>query len=188
MKLDRFIYRNLFHVFFGSLFLLMIRFLEHKLLLISLSIMLILGAFIALMLDSGIKVPIFWHLAVYLAKESERKHLLGFDAFLSVFAILLSCVAFPKQIALLSVAMFTFGDAISAIVGKIWGRYRLYQTKTLEGAVAEFVLCLFLGMLMLAPWKALLVAFSFTFIEVIVPEHDNFALILGTAIVIRTLI
>ena len=48
-------------------------------------------------------------------------------------------VAYQKEIAFAVIAMMAFGDAASGILGRIFGKTKLYKNKTWEGTVAGLV-------------------------------------------------
>lgn len=54
-----------------------------------------------------------------------------------MFAALLSVLIFPKEIAISAIFLMTIGDAAAAVIGKSFGRVKIF-TKTLEGSIAFF--------------------------------------------------
>lgn len=55
-----------------------------------------------------------------------------------MFAALLSVIIFPKEIAISAIFLMTIGDAAAAVVGKSFGKVKIF-TKTLEGGLAFFM-------------------------------------------------
>jgi dolichol kinase len=78
-------------------------------------------------------------------KEEELNRLLNTTFFL-IF-LNLAVFFFRKEIAVYSVFFVIFGDISSSIMGRYFGRIRI-RNKTLEGAVAFFLTCLFFGYLL----------------------------------------
>jgi dolichol kinase len=83
----------------------------------------------------------------------------------------------------------TFGDPIGFYVGRTWGKHRLYNTKSLEGMGAVFVvswvvlvaLLLGAGIGWAVPLLALLPALLATLGEGLAPRHlDNLLMTLGS--------
>jgi len=56
----------------------------------------------------------------------------------------ISLVLFPKPITLLCCLYLAFGDPVAAIVGKLFGKNQLFKGKSLEGALANFIVSFFL--------------------------------------------
>ena len=75
-------------------------------------------------------------------REHEELSLLGSTYLL--LAALIAVEIFPLPVAAGAIGFTVLGDAFAAIVGKAWGRHRLFN-KTLEGALGGLVVCLVWG-------------------------------------------
>ena len=73
--------------------------------------------------------------------------LLGSTNFLiaNIFCILF----FSKNIAIVSLLFLTFGDAVSTIVGKKYGRIRFLRERSVIGSASFFVTCLVIGIILM---------------------------------------
>jgi dolichol kinase len=114
-------------------------------------------------------------------RDHETNNLSGLPWTLlgSFFTILI----FPdKKIVVVSFLYLAFGDAMAAIVGRVFGRRKTVRSKTVAGSVACFVACLLAGLPFL-PWPlALAGAVAATLIEVVPwPLNDNFWMPLASA-------
>ena len=79
----------------------------------------------------------FLKLVSSLLRENEKHGLTGATyIFLGFF---LSILFFDKWIAQSIMLFIIISDALSAIVGKLWGTYKIYAGKTLEGCLAYLV-------------------------------------------------
>ena len=58
----------------------------------------------------------------------------------------LSIGIFPKDIAIISLIYMSIGDTAAGLIGRKFGRIKIYN-KTLEGALAGFIVCLILGLM-----------------------------------------
>jgi len=58
----------------------------------------------------------------------------------------LSIAIFPKDIAIISLIYMSIGDTAAGLIGRKFGRIKIYN-KTLEGALAGFIVCLILGLM-----------------------------------------
>lgn len=132
-----------------------------------------------LRVDLRIPIPLFEH---FLMRPIERVGLHG--ATVAGIGCLLAVTFFDFDIALAAIAMYLYGDAASGILGKRFGKTKIYNGKSLEGslaflavaAIAGFVLLnnifLIMGMVILA-----------TLIEMVVVKiSDDLVLPLYTAL------
>ena len=78
-------------------------------------------------------------------KEREKKRISGTTYFLIVS--LSTIFLFEKAIAITALTFAIFGDAIAAISGALFGRITI-KDKSLEGSLACFILCFFIGMIL----------------------------------------
>ncbi len=79
--------------------------------------------------------------------KKEPGRILGSTYFLA--ASLLSILIFEKGIAIAALLFSTFGDAASTIVGVKYGRTKLFRGKSLEGSLAFFIICFFVGLFLI---------------------------------------
>jgi len=92
----------------------------------------------------GMKMPMFYR---YIRRKKEKNRL-GGEVFFLIGAII--CLAvFDLRIAFAAILMTTFGDLAAALVGKRFGKLWIpgLKNKALEGVLAEFVVDLFIGWL-----------------------------------------
>jgi glycerol-3-phosphate acyltransferase PlsY len=123
-------------------------------------------------------------------REHERFNLLGSTYLL--LAALLAVEIFPWPLAGAALGFTVLGDGTAALVGRAWGRRRLFH-KTLEGALGGLAACL--------AWSALLVAAGFlswpvalagalaaSLVEILpIPLDDNLGVTLFSGYVMRLL-
>jgi dolichol kinase len=74
-----------------------------------------------------------------LLREHEQFSLLGSTYLL--LAALLAIEIFPQPVAAAALGFTVLGDATGALVGRAWGRHRVFN-KSIEGAVGCFLACL----------------------------------------------
>ena len=86
------------------------------------------------------------------------------------------CVLFfDKTLAIACLCFLALGDLFAALIGKQWGRIKLFSRKSLEGSLACFIVCALIALLMkFHPAVALTGAIVATLIELL-PIHvdDN---------------
>ena len=114
-------------------------------------------------------------------REHEQWGLLGSTYLL--IAALLAVEIFPRPIAAAALGFTVMGDAFAAMVGKAWGRRKLFN-KSLEGALGGFAACVlwaaFLSTVYHVPWTVTLAgALVASLVELLpIPLDDNLGITL----------
>ena len=117
-----------------------------------------------------------------LIREHERLSLLGSTYLL--LAALIAIEVFPQPVAAVALGFTVLGDAMSALVGRAWGRHRFFR-KSWEGAAGCLVACLVWAACVTTasglPWSVTLTgAVVATFIEALpIPLDDNLGITLA---------
>ena len=133
-----------------------------------------------------------WFLAVFreLIRRHERSQLLGSTYLL--LAALLAVEIFPRPIAAAAVGFTVLGDGVAALVGRAWGRPRLFG-KSLEGTGAGLAACLawaaFLETTGFVDWRvALTGALVASLVELLpIPLDDNLGVTLFSGYAMKLL-
>ena len=118
-----------------------------------------------------------------LRSQERRGGLTGATYYLigSFLCILL----FDKTLAIVCLCFLTLGDLCAALIGKQWGRIKLFSRKSLEGSLACFVVCAAAALLIgLHPVVAIAGALVATLIELLpigVDDNVTIPLISGLA-------
>jgi len=136
--------RNVYHLGTGLLFPIGYYF-GHKtgtIITISIFFLIILILEIFRFKNSGFNKWAFKHLTP-LFKPKEKSHLVGTTYFL--LGTLIAVIFSPKYIAILSLSFLAVSDVAAAFVGERWGRIRIYNKKSLEGAISFFISAMILG-------------------------------------------
>jgi dolichol kinase len=123
-------------------------------------------------------------------REHEELSLLGSTYLL--LAALLAVEIFTLPVAAAALGFTVLGDAFAAIVGKAFGRTRLFH-KSLEGALAGFAACLLWAAFLVGaghlPWTTVVVgALAASLIELLpIPLDDNLGITLFSGYVMKLL-
>jgi phytol kinase len=124
-------------------------------------------------LEHSMRIPLFY--TMYREHEANR---LGGHIFFALGAI--SAISlFSKEIAYAAVLMTTFGDLAAALIGKFYGKRRVFKKifkndKSIEGSASEFIIDFLVGMLILGdPVVSLVMAFFATLTETAVNKIDD---------------
>ena len=107
-----------------------------------------------------------------LRSQERRGGLTGATYYLigSFLCILL----FDKTLAIVCLCFLTLGDLFAALIGKQWGRIKLFSRKSLEGSLACFVVCAAVALLMgFHPIVAIAGALVATLIELLPTGVDD---------------
>lgn len=147
------------------------------------SVLLLVGILALIFLLVDLFRFLFRGLNVYLVKslfiKPKELHVFSSMTFF-LLATFLTFLIFEKSIAAAAVLFLIFGDFFAKIFGLIFGRIKIF-TKTLEGSMAHFSICLVFGYVLTffapVPFLTVLIgAFVATFIEILpLPMDDNFS-------------
>ena len=124
-------------------------------------------------IEHGIRIP-FFHI-MYRKSESDR---FGGHIFFALGAISVISLC-SREIAYSAILMATFGDLTAALIGKFYGKRRVFQRifkndKSIEGSASEFLIDFFIGLLILGnPIVSLVMAFLATLTETAVNKIDD---------------
>jgi len=124
-------------------------------------------------IEHGIRIP-FFHI-MYRKSESNR---FGGHIFFALGAISVISLC-SREIAYSAILMATFGDLTAALIGKFYGKRRVFQRifkndKSIEGSASEFLIDFFIGLLILGnPIVSLVMAFLATLTETAVNKIDD---------------
>ena len=130
---------------------------------------------------------IFYRIFGDIVREHEKTALTGSTSM--VIAGLLTVYCFQKNIAVAALLYLTIGDSMAALIGKTYGRTHLFG-KTLEGSLACFSSCVFIGLLVpgLPPDVVIAGALAATLFELLpIPIDDNFRIPLSAGFVMQVL-
>ncbi len=124
-------------------------------------------------------------------REHERTGLLGSTYLL--LAALIAIEVFPQGVAAAALGFTVLGDAAGALVGRAWGRHKVFH-KSLEGALGCLAACLawagFVAAVSPVPWPVVLAgAVVATLVEVLpIPLDDNLGITLAAGYTMRLLL
>ncbi len=141
------------HVFFGTLFVVLYAY--HLITPWYILILLLLGIVWTVLFRNQDIPGLQWVLDNFERKDIPFK---GMGVITMLVGIFVSFLAFERNIALAAVLVITWGDAASAVFGKLWGRHRFpWSRKTLEGTLAGIMFA-FVAQLFFVPWLPALLA------------------------------
>ena len=82
-----------------------------------------------------------------LRSHEKQGKILGSTYF--VASSLLTIVLFPQEIAVASITFLVLGDLFAAIIGKKWGRIKIFSGKSFEGSMSCFIICFCVSILVI---------------------------------------
>ncbi|AYK14271.1 MAG: diacylglycerol/polyprenol kinase family protein [Methanosarcina flavescens] len=124
-------------------------------------------------IEHKIRIPLFY--IMYRKTEADR---FGGHIFFTLGAISVISL-FSREIAYAAILMTTFGDLAAALIGKFYGKRRVFQKifkndKSIEGSASEFIIDFLIGMLIVGnPIVSLVMAFFATLMETAVNKIDD---------------
>lgn len=137
---------------------------------------------------SGRRVLVVTRLTLMAAREKDRGHFVLGPITLGIGAML-SMLLYPAPAAAIAIYALAFGDGLSSLSGKMFGRFRIPLTggKTLEGSATCFAAVLLSSYLVLGRLDyALAVAAAATLLEAMPTQDlDNIVLPLGVGLIAR---
>ena len=94
----------------------------------------------------------------------------------------LTLLIFSEQLAAAGIAVLAIGDSVSTLVGKKFGRHKIFENKTLEGSLGFFISSALVLLFFVSPERALLAAFVGAFAEAFGKIDDNLSVPIATAV------
>ena len=179
--------RQFIHLLFGSIFILLIFFLDQKLALEILIACLMLGIIISLAIKAGIKIPLFYHLVEKVEREHE-KEVPGQGAIFFFISAIIVLFLFPNPaIAIGALCCLIFGDSASTIIGIKFGKHKLVGKRTLEGTIAG-MLAMLPFLLVLFPVHIAAITAIIAMLAELLPFNDNFTIPIAAGITLTILL
>jgi len=123
-----------------------------------------------LRLDLGLRLPFFEPFI----RPKEQFKVYGVIYFLC--GVIIALAVFDFKIALTAILMTTFGDMAAALIGQRFGKTLLYRNKTCQGCIAELIVNLAVGFIVLFGLNIYLpiaMAFTATIVETLADELDD---------------
>jgi len=116
------------------------------------------------------KIPI-----IHVLWREKEENSLGGQVYY-ILGIIIALAIFDFPIAITVILMTIFGDMAAAIFGIAFGKHwiRRIPDTAWEGVIAEFVVDLIIGYLILGNWMVIIpMAFMATFVETVFPHIDD---------------
>jgi len=132
------------------------------------------GLLIVFFIAEYFRLELNWPLPVisFFIRPKENNRVYGAIFFLS--AAIITLAVFDFRIAMAALLMATFGDMIAALIGTKYGTTLFFRNKTVAGSVAELIVNLLVGFIVLDNiYVILAMAFAATMSEILVDELDD---------------
>jgi len=136
----------------------------------------------------GKRVPLVTRFTLVMSRDDESSHLVVSPIYLAV-GVVLSLLAFPKNIAYASITIAAVGDPVASYVGRKLGRIHVKQ-KTLEGFAAGLIVSFAAALLWVSPYFALAGSIAGMLVELLGILDDNLTIPIGagSAMLIATIL
>jgi len=145
---------------------------------------LLAGLILSDAIGRGHRIP----LASRLIDNLERPGVLpGMGAILFVFSSAFCLFFFPVGVVVPAVLTLALLDGMSAIVGQLAGRHRIWTRKTWEGTAGGIAAASVPLFILVAPLPALVAVLVAGFIELVSPVDDNLVIPVAVCLVLTAL-
>ncbi len=111
------------------------------------------------------------YLLPFLQRKREVGHLHAVTH--ALMGALIALQFFDRNVTLAALAMFFFGDAAAAVVGRRFGKAKLRGRKSVIGSATMFIVSLIAGLLLVPAPIALAMALAATVVELLVDVIDD---------------
>ncbi|MDE0299800.1 MAG: SEC59/DGK1/VTE5 family protein [Candidatus Poribacteria bacterium] len=115
---------------------------------------------------------VFYRVFTPMLRTHERNGAITGATYFLVGAFL-PILLFPKILAIVCILFMILGDMAAALIGKKWGRTKLFPRKSLEGSLACFLVCVLIAIVKLNPAVAIIGALAATVVEVLPIKLDD---------------
>jgi len=173
--------RQTLHIVFGIGIAALISLCGKDLSLIILSLILIIGIILSDALSKRYHIP----LVSRIVHEVERPDTVpGKGAILFFVSSLVCLILFPPSMVLPAILALAVADGVSTIAGIRYGRIRIGNGKSVEGACAGFAATAIVLLLVLPPLPAVIAATVASAVEIVCPVDDNLVIPVAVCIVL----
>ena len=115
---------------------------------------------------------VFYQVFTPLLRSHERNGAIT-GATYYLIGVFLPILVFPKILAIVCIFFMILGDMAAALIGKKWGRTKLFSQKSLEGSLACFLVCILIALVKFNPAVAIIGALVATMVEVLPSKLDD---------------
>ena len=115
---------------------------------------------------------VFYQVFTPLLRSHERNGAITGATYYLIGAFL-PILLFPKILAIVCIFFMILGDVAAALIGKKWGRTKLFPRKSLEGSLACFLVCILIALVKFNPAVAIIGALVATVVEVLPTKLDD---------------
>ena len=115
---------------------------------------------------------LFYQVFTPVLRSNERKGAITGATYYLIGAFL-PILIFPKILAIVCIFFMILGDMAAALIGKKWGRTKLFPQKSLEGSMACFLVCVLIALVKFNPVVAIVGALAATVVEVLPIKLDD---------------
>jgi dolichol kinase len=176
--------RKILHIVFGTGIAVFIFFCEKDLSVVILSFVLLTGFILSDALSRGYEIPLISTIVEAVERPGAFP---GQGAILFFVSSLVCLVIFPVSVVVPAILALAVADGVSTIAGLRFGRTRIHNGKSVEGACAGCMATAIVLFLVLAPVPAIIAAAVASMTEVLCPVDDNLIIPVVVCVVLTLL-
>lgn len=177
-------FRKLVHLFFGLGIVCLIITIPRPLMINLLAIAIFGGLVLSELIRCGYPIPLISRFVKFLDREDA---LPGRGALYFAISTLLCMILFPVPAVIPAVITLAVLDGVATIVGRRFGRTRIWNSKTLEGTVAAILVTAAFLVPFLSPAGVVIVVLVGGIVELLSPIDDNLTLPVSVCLVLTLL-
>jgi len=176
--------RKLIHLLFGLGLAGMVMVLDQRTAITILAGGLFIGIVLVDLILRGYKIPVFSSLVDY---GDRCDPLPGKGAFFFAVSALACVILFPAPVVIPALVTIAVLDSVTTLVGKRYGKTRIYNGKSWEGTIAGILVTTFVLLPFLTVPGAVVVSIIAGIIELFSPIDDNLVVPVSVCIVLSAL-
>lgn len=177
--------RNLFHLVIGVAVAIFVAEVGRKISIMLFSIALISGLILSEILEDN-RIPVF---SFFIDKFERQGQKPGIGVLTFFAGSLATLIVFKLEIAFIAILLLAFIDSFATILGKAFGKIKIYGEKTLTGSLGGFIVGLAVAAPFLSPIQLIVACGAGSLSELLLP-YDNLSipLAVGVALGITTIL
>ena len=173
--------RKILHIVFGIGIAAVIAIFGKEVSLIILSVVLLSGVILSDAISRGYDIPLISDIIAYVERPAVIP---GKGAIFFFLSSLICLIIFPVSTAIPAILCLAIADGIATIAGIRFGKTRIRNGKSVEGACAGFAASVLVMLFLLPPATAILIATVASGIEISTPVDDNLVIPIAVALML----
>jgi len=181
--------RQIIHILLGVLYLAILNYFPKEQSLIAILFIFSIGSFISFS-HRHLKPLPFVKDVIHLVQREREKEIPGRAALSFTLGVLMAIIVFypfNPLVAIGAVCVLTFGDGFSTLVGKLFGKRKIFDGKTLEGTIGGIIAST-ASLYYFFPFEIALATSLIAMIAEYLPINDNYTIPIAAGLILLVLV